>query len=173
MRVNLTRLFYYGIPRTRPPELAACPNDTVSRKAPYLHENEHEHEHACLYTCVCVQNRYIYKYTCVRVQNRALLNARRANDYTILEQLVDEIIVISDPLFIDSSVSWWSFWRHLIMEIRVQPKPIITETIHPLLSQLRVLIQLTGKYAWPGNRKTIQVHSHVFEMLNIFLHACM
>lgn len=128
---------------------------------------------ACMFIHVRVRAKNIYIHTCVRVQNRGLLNARRANDYTILEQLVDEIIVISDPLFIDSSVSWWSFWRHLIMEIRVQPKPIITETIHPLLSQLGVLIQLTGKYAWPGNRKTIQVHSHVFEMLNIFLHACM
>ena len=52
------------------------------------------------YTSVRASYIYIYIYTCVRVQNRALLNARRANDYTILEQLVDEIIVISDPLFI-------------------------------------------------------------------------
>lgn len=104
--MNLTRLFYYGIPRTRPPELAACPNDTVSRRAAYLHE----HEHACLYTCVCVQNRYIYIHVracaCACKIDIALRNARRKNDYTILEQLVDEIIVISDPLFIDSSVSW-------------------------------------------------------------------
>lgn len=59
-----------------------------------------------VYTRACACKIDIYKYTCVRVQNRALLNARRANDYTIFEQLVDEIIVISDPLFIDSSVSW-------------------------------------------------------------------
>jgi hypothetical protein len=77
MRVNLTRLFYYGIPRTRPPELAACPNDTVSRKAAYLHE----HEHACLYTCVCVQNRYIYTRACVCVQNRYSSTQRAAEKW--------------------------------------------------------------------------------------------
>jgi len=57
--------------------------------------------------------------------------------YTILEQLVDEIIVINNALFIDSSLSW----------------------------------RALGKYTRPGDRKTIDVHSHVFEKLNIFLIA--
>ena len=91
------------------------------------------------------------------IWNKVLPNASKWFSNTILEQLVDEIIVISDPLFIDSSVSWRSFWKHL-MEIR---ESMITE--NPLLIHLRVLIhELTGKYARPGNRKTIEIHSHVF-----------
>lgn len=69
--------------------------------------------HERLHTYMNIREYKIYK------QNRALLNAGKGAKWlwfcnTILEQLVDEIIVISDALFIDSSVSWWSFWTHLM-----------------------------------------------------------
>ena len=123
------------------------------RHVPVIQRNERLHTFMNM-------NMHVYKWhinVTEYIWNKVLPNASKWFSNTILEQLVDEIIVISDPLFIDSSVSWRSFWKHL-MEIR---ESMITE--NPLLIHLRVLIhELTGKYARPGNRKTIEIHSHVF-----------